>query len=988
MLGCSPDGEPVGPGGGGSGGGGSTTAPDAPVVLAEAQSRNDGTWIDETGEVSDWLELYNRSARAVDLSGYSLQDSSGERATLSAVRLEPGQSLVLWADDEPERGALHLPFKLRGDGEEVVLRSPSGEALDALTIPALQVDEVFARFPSAGEPWQTCRFASPGRENPVECAPPAPPDYEEEIHFEPITLPADAFEPSAVVALRQLSLRPVGPEAPFVELWNRGAPLTASDLVVRIAAHDPSQPWPGAGQGDLVPLPAELQELGEGQRLRLTVPAEALAELERREAFEGVVSVFLRGADSAEDRVDFMHWPEGATLARPTGEPLRLCSAPLDGDGRCDVLPSRPVGDRLRHLLTPGDFGALSDGGTTVGIASVKFVSDLRAPGLVHLLGVERWPLHYTFVREQVYREPALDRCDAAENDQFYSGWVEFSRTEYYQSEGRQFLLGTLSRHSGAGIDAVEFALGDEIGTEQMQQAFWDAASHSFDPHRWALHPQDSRQAARAEPLAQSVPVVSPHAPFRGVVHQALTEGVGYGTLRFLAAGELSGAALGPEVIVVTDAVPNDIPLVGGLITEAFQTPLAHVNVLSQSRGTPNASLVGARTKLASDFDTLVRLEVSAEGVAVTSAEPSEAQAYWESLRPPASQVLRPRRDLTVRGVQPLTEHDIDSLPALGAKAAQLAELQRITTPSCGSRTQLETPRAAFALPLVHFVEHTEASGAAALLAELAGNQAMRADAAARNAQLARIRAAIEQQPVQPALLSSLQQAVEQSFGEQRVRLRSSSNTEDLPSFNGAGLYTSVSAALGDEERRLEDALRRVWASLYNARAYEERRLAGIDEDGVAMGVLVHEAFPHERANGVAVSRNLLDPIRGDLYYVNAQAGEASVTNPAPGVGTEQLVYRFSRSPPVLRHAQSTLLSALSPEPASVLSDQEAEDVACALSSVHARFRPLLDPGREDAWFAMEVEFKLLGPERRLLLKQARPHDFGRSPTFLDCREF
>ena len=44
-----------------------------------------------------------------------------------------------------------------------------------------------------------------------------------------------------------------------------------------------------------------------------------------------------------------------------------------------------------------------------------------------------------------------------------------------------------------------------------------------------------------------------------------------------------------------TDDVPNDIPLVGGLITEAFQTPLAHVNVLSQNRGTPNAGLAGAR---------------------------------------------------------------------------------------------------------------------------------------------------------------------------------------------------------------------------------------------------------------------------------------------------------------------------------------------------------------------------------------------------------
>ena len=65
-----------------------------------------------------------------------------------------------------------------------------------------------------------------------------------------------------------------------------------------------------------------------------------------------------------------------------------------------------------------------------------------------------------------------------------------------------------------------------------------------------------------------------------------------------------------------------------------------------------------------------------------------------------------------------------------------------------------------------------------------------------------------------------------------------------------------------------------------------------------AMGILVHGAFLAEQANGVAVSRNVLEPTSGEVYYLNAQAGEASVTNPAPGVATEQLVYRWGRQPP------------------------------------------------------------------------------------------
>src|SRR5690606_37902555 len=136
---------------------------------------------------------------------------------------------------------------------------------------------------------------------------------------------------------------------------------------------------------------------------------------------------------------------------------------------------------------------------------------------------------------------------------------------------------------------------------------------------------------------------------------------------------------LGPDVIVITDDVPNDIPLVRGLITEAFQTPLAHVNVLSQSRGTPNAALKDARSVLAEHLGKLVRLEVSGAGIAVSEADLADAQEYWDSFKPQGPTVT-PRLDLSVRGVQPLSAHSLESLPIIGAKAAQLAELGRVDT--------------------------------------------------------------------------------------------------------------------------------------------------------------------------------------------------------------------------------------------------------------------------------------------------------------------
>ena len=68
------------------------------------------------------------------------------------------------------------------------------------------------------------------------------------------------------------------------------------------------------------------------------------------------------------------------------------------------------------------------------------------------------------------------------------------------------------------------------------------------------------------------------------------------GKLRFVTAANLETEYLSFRDIVVLDHVPNDISVVVGMITEEFQTPLAHINVLAQNRHTPNMGLKGATT--------------------------------------------------------------------------------------------------------------------------------------------------------------------------------------------------------------------------------------------------------------------------------------------------------------------------------------------------------------------------------------------------------
>ncbi|MBK8480979.1 MAG: hypothetical protein IPL40_07360 [Proteobacteria bacterium] len=968
---------------GGPGGGPAFT-----LRINELVADNEGVAVDEEGGTDDLIELVNAGTEPLALDDYTIGSRRQRQHPLPTLQLAPGARLLLWADGAPEQGATHLPFRLAAAGESVVLMRAGGAVLDAVDFPALAPNESYARFPDASGPLARCRFASPGRPNGARCGVPPPTELPTAITWAPYAWPQPWSTLRGPLVLNELALRPNAADGPaFVELFNLSdRPVSLADLSLRLSAHGPGLAWPSPSAGVALPLP--VAELAAGAYLAVEVPATALAPLAVDPAFEGVLTLFAREDGAVIDRVDFMRWPLGSALARLPDHlgAQRFCRRASRGgaNSACDELPSREVGDRLRHLRTPGDFAALAAGGTQLGIAAVKLIVDLQAGEVVHLLSTRAWDLHYTFVRELIDGQPHLDRCDPADAAVFNRGWYDFSEAEYFRSEGRRFLLGTLLRYGASALASLEFANGDMISGAQMQRAFFATMQHVDRPQAWSIRPVDAHQLAEARTIEGAVPLADPSAPFRGLRFQPLTEAVGYGVLRFVAASELAAAALGPQVIVVTDDVPNDLPLVAGLITEAFQTPLAHVNLLSRARNTPNLALREARSapELAPYFGQLVRLEVGNGGFSLRAATATEAQAFWDAQRPEGATVA-PRLDESVRALLPLSSASLADLPAIGAKAAQLAELNRVVVnqAKCGPAHRLPLPREAFALPLVHAREHFVRSGAASLLAQLRADAQFTSDPTARAQGLLRVQAAILEQAVDPPLLAQLTQAIRERFGTQRVRLRSSSNSEDLPEFNGAGLYASVSAALDDPERPLARALRQVWAGLWSLRAYDERELARIDHARVGMGVLVHEAFTNERANGVAVSRNVLDPTQDDIYYVNAQVGEASVTNPAPGVSTEELLYSWGWPPELTAQQRSSLLPT-----GEVLSLAETRALVCALRAIDLHFRPRLDPAGSNRWFAMELEFKLLGAERTLMIKQARPFSFGAVAPPQDCR--
>jgi len=231
------------------------------------------------------------------------------------------------------------------------------------------------------------------------------------------------------------------------------------------------------------------------------------------------------------------------------------------------------------------------------------------------------------------------------------------------------------------------------------------------------------------------------------------------------------------------------------------------------------------------------------------------------------------------------------------------------------------------------------------------------------------LRTAIKNGQMSAGMMRALTE-VQQRFPEgTSIRCRSSTNNEDLTGFSGAGLYDSFTHR--PDEGPLAATIKQVFASLWNYRAFEEREFYRIDHFAAAMAVVLHPNTVGERANGVAVTKDILyqsqDQNKGVCYYVNAQVGEDLVTNPgADSVPDELLIGpRNPRGDRVIQSSNRTEGGA------PVLDDAQLMELRRALRTIHARFAELYGVvGHAD--FAMEVEFKIKA-DGHLLIKQARP---------------
>ena len=436
----------------------------------------------------------------------------------------------------------------------------------------------------------------------------------------------------------------------------------------------------------------------------------------------------------------------------------------------------------------------------------------------------------------------------------------------------------------------------------------------------------------------------------------ALNETVGFGLLRVMDPEERPS----PRDVVVYESLPNELPRVAGIISTVPQTPLSHVNLRALQDGVPNAYVRDARTHptILDLIGKYVRYEVTDSEWKMRAATLAEVDAHYVSSRPTA--VQSPERDLLVTSITALGDIDFDDWDAFGVKAANVAVLGGLRLPE-------GTVPDGFAIPFYFYDEFMKHNGFYDDIVNMLADEDFQSDFDTQVSQLKSLRKEIEDAETPQWIINALVEMNKSFEDGVHRRYRSSTNNEDLPSFNGAGLYDSKSQKPSEDEEDLAKSLKEVYASLWNYRAFSERDFHRVDHLTTAMGVLVHPSYRDEKVNGVAVSFAVVSG-NTDYYYVNSQIDEDLVTNPEALSIPEEILLR-----PHGRHVMIRTSNQVEPGELLLTTDQMAL-LRSHLSAIHNKFKELYGPADGEP-FAMEIEFKITADDV-LAIKQARPWVF------------
>ena len=519
------------------------------------------------------------------------------------------------------------------------------------------------------------------------------------------------------------------------------------------------------------------------------------------------------------------------------GQMSRKPSPPREPEGAMSKKPDS-VKRALNEIKTREEFDSMArvyHQDTPFALPHAMFVIDRRSKNKIFYVNSQKYRFHKDFL---------LANYLVSRGEDVF--------TPIYINENRRFIVGTVAWQKPVEKFTFELWEGDLASADLIKLAYETINKTFFE--EVAYKPNSTRQDDASENLG--IKRISADEISKNQEYLALNTGKAIGRIHIIEKLD-DTVEIGDNEILILKELPISLPPVRGIIVAKPSTPLSHINILAKGWGIPNVYIKDA-DKLFKELDTFW---VSFEA---TLTEPKIKRANTEQLKeiPVTEETVAPS-NLTVKKIASLWEMRKKDSIVYGSKSANLGEMINAKIPN------VVVP-AGFTVPFYYCDKFMKDNGFDKIIEELLDDNNFVHNPRYRRQKLEEFRGQIKDGKVDKVLRAQVIKKWKIELGGRGVFVRSSSNSEDLPNFSGAGLYTSVPNVKTEE--KLIEALKTVWASLWNFEAYEARARNYINQREVYMSALVQVGINMD-SGGVLITKDPFDPENEKAIYISAVWG-------------------------------------------------------------------------------------------------------------------
>jgi hypothetical protein len=508
----------------------------------------------------------------------------------------------------------------------------------------------------------------------------------------------------------------------------------------------------------------------------------------------------------------------------------------------------------LNKITSQADFDAMArvyNAKTPFALPHAMFIIDRRDKNKIYYVNSQKYRFHQDFANAQYL---LLKRGE------------EFFR-DVYVNDKRRLIVGTIAWQIPVQKFTFEFWEGDLISKDLIKQTY-DIINKSFFTEV-AFKPNSIRHEDESADL--NIKKISASEISANQEYLALNAAKGVGRIHVI--DKLDDTVeIGYNEILVLKELPLDLPPVAGIIVSQSSSPLSHVNLLAKGWNVPNAYIKNANELFRKYDGSWFELETT-----LTDYKLKPCLKECLDKRPEVNPVYD-RDDFK----SPISNLDVTKLAFIGemrkkdsiiygSKSANLGEVIR------AKMKDFDVPNG-FGIPFVYYKQFFEANGFDKIVEELRDDNDFVHNPSIRKKKLEELRAKIQNGKFDEALKAEIIKQWKTGLGGKPVYVRSSSNAEDLGKFSGAGLYSSVENVT-DEDKIIE-AVKTVWASVWNYQAYEARERNFVEHSETYMAVLIQVGVVMENG-GVMITKDPFDKENKNAVYISATWGHnLNVTNP------------------------------------------------------------------------------------------------------------